>query len=168
MKKAGILATLEQIISLMLKYTTWDITFAEIPEETCLCFNLSNCPNKCSGCHSPELQTETGIPLTMNEIIPLLNKYSTVTCVVFMGGDSDLRQLNELIYNLKCFNKKVKIARYSGNTELPEIDDCQWLNYIKIGPYIKELGPLDNPTTNQRLYQITDKDFIDITDKFWK
>lgn len=44
---------------------------------------------------------------------------------------------------------------------------------IKLGPYIEELGGLDNPKTNQRLYKIVkDSDsiwtFEDITNMFWK
>ena len=43
----------------------------------------------------------------------------------------------------------------------------------KIGPFIKERGPLNNSNTNQRLYKIhhlnQDKIKIeDITSKFWK
>ena len=47
-------------------------------------------------------------------------------------------------------------------------------DYIKIGPYKKELGGLDNPNTNQRMYlnwwDEEDKvvHCLDITSKFWK
>ena len=42
-------------------------------------------------------------------------------------------------------------------------------DYIKIGPYIKHLGPLKEPTTNQRLYrQVDEGHFEDITSRFWK
>ena len=45
-------------------------------------------------------------------------------------------------------------------------------DYIKMGPYIEELGPLTSRTTNQRLYEIKhkpqDNELIDITHKFWK
>jgi anaerobic ribonucleoside-triphosphate reductase activating protein len=47
--------------------------------------------------------------------------------------------------------------------------DKQNFEYIKIGPYIKHLGPLKSPTTNQRLYRRTDEgEFEDITSRFWK
>jgi anaerobic ribonucleoside-triphosphate reductase activating protein len=47
--------------------------------------------------------------------------------------------------------------------------DKQNFEYIKIGPYIKHLGPLKNPTTNQRLYRRNDEgEFEDITFRFWK
>ena len=42
-------------------------------------------------------------------------------------------------------------------------------DYIKVGPYIKHLGPLKSATTNQRLYRRTlDGDFEDITYRFWR
>ena len=41
-------------------------------------------------------------------------------------------------------------------------------DYIKIGPYIEKLGPLNKETTNQRLYKRTDSGWEDITKMFWK
>ena len=41
-------------------------------------------------------------------------------------------------------------------------------DYIKIGPFIRHLGPLKSPTTNQRLYRILpDGTQLDITSRFW-
>ena len=39
----------------MLKYLNCQVTFAEVPDEISLCINITNCPNRCPGCHSPEL-----------------------------------------------------------------------------------------------------------------
>ena len=43
-------------------------------------------------------------------------------------------------------------------------------DYVKIGPYMEEFGPLNKETTNQRLYKITkpDNKIDDITYMFWK
>jgi anaerobic ribonucleoside-triphosphate reductase activating protein len=47
--------------------------------------------------------------------------------------------------------------------------DLLKFDYIKTGPYIAHLGPLNKPTTNQRLYkQLPDGTFDDITARFWK
>ena len=47
-------------------------------------------------------------------------------------------------------------------------------DYVKVGPYIEHFGPLNSPTTNQRLYKVThdtsakpDYRLTDITSRFW-
>ena len=37
-------------------------------------------------------------------------------------------------------------------------------DYVKVGPYIEALGPLNEKTTNQRLYRRGE----DITPRFWR
>ena len=48
----------------MLTYVNHDIVFQEFPDEVTLAINLSRCPNRCPGCHSPYLQQEEGEELT--------------------------------------------------------------------------------------------------------
>ena len=61
------------------------------------------------------------------------------------------------------------MAWYSGRLRIPGIVNKADFDYIKIGPYIRHLGPLREPTTNQRLYRKNRKDeFEDITYLFWK
>ena len=51
---------------------------------------------------------------------------------------------------------------YSGRPEVePEIYAA--FDYVKVGPYVAELGPLNERTTNQRLYHHGE----DITFRFW-
>ena len=73
----------------MLKYSNYEITFAEIPDEITLCINLTNCPHKCAGCHSPWLREDTGTPLTYGELIKLIKQNTGISCVCFMGGDKE-------------------------------------------------------------------------------
>ena len=40
------------------------------------------------------------------------------------------------------------------------------LDYLKLGPFLKDYGPLNNPNTNQKFYQVVEKKLIDITYKF--
>ena len=40
----------------MLKYAGYDIVFQEIPDEVTLAISLTNCPNRCPGCHSPSAE----------------------------------------------------------------------------------------------------------------
>jgi hypothetical protein len=53
--------------------------------------------------------------------------------------------------------------------------DTFYFDYIKVGPYIEDLGPLTSPTTNQIFYckgkhlhkmDANDEMLYDITDKF--
>lgn len=161
----------------MLKYVDIAVTFSEIPDEITLCINLSNCPNHCEGCHSPYLADDIGEVLTFQRIKRLLNKNSGVTCVCFMGGDNDTKLLNyyaklvQYDYNA-MFSEyglyPVKVAWYSGRQELNLDIDLSNFDYIKLGPYNKDLGPLNSPTTNQRLYKVIGNKLKDITFKFWK
>jgi hypothetical protein len=48
-----------------------------------------------------------------------------------------------------------------------EFDFYEVFDYIKVGEYKEEYGPLNKETTNQRLYEITSNNVIDITSKFW-
>ena len=41
-------------------------------------------------------------------------------------------------------------------------------DFIKVGAYKEEYGPLTIATTNQILYKKENNSFINITSKFWK
>ena len=86
----------------MLRYTDYDIVFQEVPDEITLAINISNCPNRCKGCHSPYLLKDIGEPLTEENLTVLLRKYGkAITCVCFMGGDAspaDIEQLAEYLH----------------------------------------------------------------------
>jgi len=153
----------------MLKYTDYDIVFQEIPDEVTLAINISNCPNKCKGCHSPYLMEDIGEPLTIESLSMLLQKYkSGITCVCFMGGDASPFEVEQLALYLQCQPAPVKTGWYSGKQNLPSGFDISSFNYIKLGPYIATRGGLKSELTNQRLYKIIDREMIDITSRFWK
>ena len=139
----------------MLKYVSYDVVFREIPDETTLALNISGCPYRCSGCHSPWLQSDVGQPLTDSELSALLNRYgSTVTCVCFMGGDEAPDEVVRLATLIRR-TTSLKVGWYSGRVALPPNFPLLLFHYIKLGPYIDRLGPLFSSTTNQRLYRIT-------------
>lgn len=155
----------------MIKYTTSMITFAEIPDEICLSFNISNCQNNCIGCHSAELRKDIGTELSPELLTDLILKNDGITCVLFLGEGKDQETLISLAETVK--KAGLKAALYSGRVT-EEIEDCLWktFDYIKAGPYIEEFGPLNKETTNQRLFKIKkEKDIFkkqDITFKFWR
>ena len=66
----------------------------------------------------------------------------------------------------------MKVGWYSGRQELSKDINLENFDYIKLGPYMKDRGPINCKTTNQVLLEIEivqDKVFTkDITAKFWK
>lgn len=153
----------------MIKYIKEDtsICFSEIQDEISLGINLSCCIHRCPGCHSPYLQTDIGDELTVSVIDDLINRHQGITCVLFMGGDNDKCTLIELAKHIRN-NYDLSVGWYSGESELDLSMYGNYFNYIKVGPYIQELGPLNSPTTNQRLYHISNGKITDITYTFWK
>lgn len=189
----------------MLKYVGYDIVFREIPDETTLAINISNCPCHCPGCHSSYLAEDIGEPLAITRIEKLINENKGITAICFMGGDNDPKLINHYaglvraltttkivdsftIHKEVKFPKitipaetemqwqetvplNIKIGWYSGRATLAEEIDLKNFNYVKLGPYIEECGPLNNPNTNQRLYKVIVEDgeykLTNITYKFW-
>ncbi len=154
----------------MLRYHNYDIVFQEVPDEVTLAINITNCPNHCGGCHSPHLQEDTGNLLDIEAIKLLLAKYGdSITCVCFMGGDSDSKEVEQLaIFIRDITDRRIKCAWYSGKAVFPKECSLQNFDYVKLGAYIKQLGGLDSPNTNQRFYQIKNEKMIDITSSFIK
>ena len=158
----------------MIKYTTSQVVFEEIPDEITLAVNISNCTHNCVGCHSPELRKDIGSLRNFKAVDELLAKNSGVTCFLLLGEGNDAESLKELISYIKEKYPELKVGLYSGREKVNENFYWDKLDYLKIGPYIKELGPLNSPTTNQILWKhdraIVNPNFswINITDKFWK
>ena len=162
----------------MLKYVNTMVTFSEVPDEISLCIEISNCPCHCEGCHSPYLAEDIGEPLiykdthnnrtviNCNPLSELIEANKGITCVCLMGGDSNPEYINILGKTIKCH--KLKSAWYSGRQELSNSIDLSNFDYIKLGPYKEEFGPLNSKTTNQRFYKVNEKELIDITNLFWK
>lgn len=153
----------------MLKYVDTKVTFSEVPDEISLCINISNCPCQCKGCHSSYLAQDIGNPLNKLVLSKLLEDNKGISCVSFMGGDSDTTHITALASWVKT-HTNLKVAWYSGRSELADIvsKQLQWFDYIKLGPYKEEFGPLNSRTTNQRFYKVNGKELVDITYKFYR
>ena len=152
----------------MLKYVDTKVTFSEVPDEISLCINISNCPCHCKNCHSSYLAQDIGTELTFNEVRKLIKKNSGISCIALMGGDAEPNKINALASFIINHYSSIKVAWYSGRQELNNnIDLCNF-DYIKLGPYKEEFGPLNSRTTNQRFYKVNGRELVDITDKFWK
>lgn len=146
---------------------SYDIVFQEVPEQVTLALNISQCPNRCPGCHSPHLLEDTGIPLDDALLDALLERYGRdITCVCFMGGDAEPESVMSLASKVHRYG--LLTAWYSGRQALPECFSAEAVDYVKVGPYIEALGALQNPSTNQRMYKVTSGCLEDITTYFMK
>lgn len=150
----------------MLKYVDTKVVFAEVPNEVTLAINLSNCPFECKGCHSPYLREDIGSELTKRTLERLIQENYGITCVCFMGGDHDHHLVEIMAYHVKQLG--LKSAWYSGKQrELCDLNNILAFDYIKLGPYIEEFGPLSSVNTNQRFYKVMGLNSIeDITYMF--
>jgi anaerobic ribonucleoside-triphosphate reductase activating protein len=150
-----------------MKYINYEVTFSEIPDEITLCINITNCPLKCPGCHSPYLAEDIGEELTLERLYKIIRLNKGVSCICFMGGDLNPYDVEYLAFMLRM-DCNYKLAWYSGKIDLPKDFKIDLFDYIKLGPYVKELGGLNNPNTNQRMFKITENKMFDITHIFWK
>lgn len=149
-----------------LKYVEDKIVFEEIPDCVTLAVTISNCPFHCVGCHSDYLRKDVGNQLNEDTIDILINKNKGCNCFLFLGDGRDLDRLCGLSRYIHKKYPGIMTAIYSGwDNVLPEYRDC--FDYIKVGKWMEEYGPLNKKTTNQRLYKKINGEFIDITSKFW-
>ena len=151
----------------MLKYLNTQVTFSEVPDEITLCINITGCKIGCKNCHSSYLAEDIGEKLTLDKIYKLIDNNEGITCVCFMGGDSSPKEIDMFARCIKDLYD-IKVAWYSGRQELSKEIDLKNFDFVKIGPYIEELGPLNSKNTNQRFYKIEENKLIDITNLFWK
>ncbi len=139
----------------MLRCYSYDIVCQEIPDEITLAVNISCCPNRCPGCHSPWLWEDAGEEMTEEMLVTLIGRYSSaVTCFCFMGGDADPFEVQRLAQCVRKEFPHLRTAWYSGKERIPDCFDISSMDYIKIGPYIAEKGGLKSRETNQMLFRV--------------
>ena len=125
--------------------------------------------------NSSYLAEDIGTELTFEELEKLIKQNSGISTICFMGGNNDPDYIWTLGFLLETHYPNLKSAWYSGNQDMPDLSPENFFrgipfNFIKLGPYIAEKGPLDSKTTNQQMWQI-DKNTgkaTNITYKFWK
>lgn len=152
----------------MIKYTDYQITFAEVPDEVSLTFSISNCPGRCEGCHSPELREDIGRDL-LSDLPEIIDKYKGMaTCVTLLGEGNDLSALRKALDMIH--ESGLKSCVYYGRDGYS--NDMPYSNYIKIGHYDYKRGGLSDPNTNQKFFKasINEKGTLrlePLTYKFW-
>lgn len=149
----------------MLKYipSLTDIVIEEIPDRVTLAVEITNCRGNCPGCHSPFLKEDIGEELTPAAIDAMMADNFGTNCFLFLGEGRDRDALFALADHVRATFPGVETALYTGRDSTgPEYDSH--FDFIKVGPYIEALGPLNSRTTNQRLYYHGE----DITHIFWR
>ena len=147
----------------MIKYTDSSVVFEEIPDRVTLAFSISNCQNNCIGCHSAFLRQNIGTIMTKEHLVEKYDKeLKLCNCFLLLGEGND----REALFEISDFIKEkynIETAIYSGR---PQVEDefYKRFDFVKIGPYMADRGPLNKETTNQQLFYHGD----DITYKFWK
>ena len=137
-----------------MKFVETMVVFREVPDEVTLAINISNCPVKCPGCHSSYLAQDIGEELDKESLAMLVKRNPGISCVSFMGGDAEPAKVGQLAMEVKKLDPSLKTCWYSGRDLEHAKGNLDVLDYVKVGPYIEECGPLDSPTTNQRFYKI--------------
>lgn len=142
------------------------VTFEELPPEVTLSLSISQCQNRCPGCHSAELRGNIGTELTDTLLDALITKNNGISAVLLLGEGNDRKRLLELAERVRK-HWKLRVALYSGRED---VEDDIWnaFDYVKIGSYKAQFGPLNNVKTNQRLYRIINNKRQDITHMFWR
>ena len=149
----------------MLKYIPelTDTVAEEIPDRVTLAVEITNCRGNCPGCHSPFLRKDIGEELTPAIADKLIADNFGINCFLFLGEGSDNSALLSLAAHIRANHPGLELAVYSGRDKVePEFYDA--FDFVKTGPYIEALGPLNKRSTNQRLYYHG----VDITNRFWK
>lgn len=147
----------------MIKYVEKSIVFEEIPDRVTLAFSISNCQNRCKGCHSAFLRKDIGNILDKDVIVRDFDKtIKRCNCVLFLGEGNDVEGLIELNDFIKE-KYNIETAIYSGRDEVEE-NIFEHFDFVKVGSYKEEYGGLNKETTNQRLYYKGK----DITYKIWR
>lgn len=139
-----------------LRFVDYSIGFKELKNETSLLVTVSNCGNRCKGCHSPQLRGDIGEEV--ESLFPIIEKYKEhITAICFLGhGNKKLiESFKSLIWHIKEKYPNLKIGVYSGYEHI--IDSfLPYVDYYKVGRYEEYLGGLESITTNQAMYRITD------------
>ena len=64
-----------------MKIYNTQVVLREFPDEITLALNISNCPNRCKGCHSPYLQEDQGVVVYEDILDSLIESNPGISCV---------------------------------------------------------------------------------------
>ncbi len=136
-----------------LRFTACNVLLQEIPGEVSLAYLISGCPIGCKGCHSADSwSAQQGELLSAARLQQDIGKYrGLLSCVLWLGGEWQPGALSEMLQ--LCRQLELKTALYTGLPYCPSAL-LPLLDYVKTGPWQAELGGINSPTSNQRLYDL--------------
>lgn len=134
-----------------LYFYTKNVVFQEVPNEISLSFSIAGCKNNCKNCSWKNCDIKAK-KLTDSLYKSFLHKYKGyISCILFLGGE----------WNSEDLINKLKLAKEYGfktclYTGLYDVDNKikENLDYLKVGPYIEELGGLNSLKTNQKFFDL--------------
>ena len=139
------------------------VTLQEIPGKIAVFFEIGNCRRRCKGCHSAEymwtkLHRDLWTPL--DDMVAYADKHVKLGAevILLMGGTmNDGVSHASLMTAVNKLSEIAPVGIYSGADDTAYIHTLLKygtpLRYLKTGKYIKKLGGLSSPTTNQRFYE---------------
>lgn len=124
-----------------------------MPGHISLSFSITGCGRQCKGCHSSYLQNkENGVELTKEIFEEFLDYYNDdISAVIFFGGDMFAEELKGFLQIAKA--RTLTTVLYSGFDSVDAIL-LPFIDYLKTGEYIEELGGLQSPNTNQKMVEV--------------
>lgn len=137
----------------MIKVTREDVVFREVPGEVALAFTVAGCPLRCPGCHSSDSWTPNqGWPLSADLLAQRVQRYrGLLTAVLFLGGEWHSQALSTCLQRARSLG--LVTCLYTGLEDV-EASLKVHLDYLKVGPWRRELGGLDSASTNQRFIDL--------------
>lgn len=137
------------------RYSHEQVVWIEVPNEVSLAYQISGCPLRCRGCHSADTwKLGVGKEMTSEYLNSRLKQYQgLITCVLFLGGEWQTEALIARLQQVKSYGLKTCLYTGFEQEEMPE-GILPYLDYLKTGRWIAELGGLDSPTTNQRFIDV--------------
>lgn len=137
------------------------LTLNEIPDHIAVAIELGNCKQNCKGCHSPWLSYKlprhqwTELEAVMRKVNEQVKKGADA--IVIMGGTYNGIDTGELIEAINILSRYAPVGIYSGlpyaATIHKDLREYSKLTWLKTGNYIRKLGGLTSPTTNQQFFE---------------
>ncbi|MEX2365306.1 MAG: anaerobic ribonucleoside-triphosphate reductase activating protein [Pseudohongiellaceae bacterium] len=136
-----------------MRVTHEDVVFQEVPGEVALAFTIAGCPLRCPGCHSSDSWApDEGWLLSPAILTQRIQRYSgLLTAVVFLGGEWHPDPLSDCLQRARSLG--LVTCLYTGMEDI-SADLKKHLDYLKVGPWRRDLGGLDSPSTNQRFIDL--------------